>query len=527
MSKTASIARASAKGSFHYLWGLVLSNLISSAGTIFIARLLGAEQYGLYAVVLSVPLLIMLLRDLGITSAIVQFTAQFRVEGRMDEIRSVYLSGIIFEIIMGLVLSVLSFVSADFLATYLFNRPAIAPLIRIASFVILTNGIIASSTAAFTGDEKMELNSIMIVCRSSFRVGFTVLLIILGFGTSGATIGWIVGSFIAAVIGLFFVWKIYRRLPKPTSHKLEIKAYLSTMLTYSIPLSFATIVTGLLPQYYAFLLPIHYVTNNVIVGNYNVAMNFLVLITFFSIPITSMTLPAFSKLDAQKDKHDLRHVFQFSVKYASLFVIPVTILVMSLSHQAIQTLFGMTYTSAPIFLPLLAIQFLYSAVGALSLTSLLSGQGRTRFVMKMALLTGIIGFPLGYFAIMNFGVLGLISVVLTANIPSMLLGLYFIKKTFDITIDWFSSIKILVSSAIAGLLTYIATLFSGFSSWVELVVGTIIFVLVFIPSILLTKSINRHDITNLKDMTKGLGIVGSLLKRVLDVLEKLMVFFNL
>ena len=37
MSTVSDIAKVSAKGSFHMLWGLIVSTLISSVGTIFIA----------------------------------------------------------------------------------------------------------------------------------------------------------------------------------------------------------------------------------------------------------------------------------------------------------------------------------------------------------------------------------------------------------------------------------------------------------------------------------------------------------
>jgi hypothetical protein len=45
---------------------------------------------------------------------------------------------------------------------------------------------------------------------------------------------------------------------------------------------------------------------------------------------------------------------------------------------------------------------------------------------------------------------------------------------------------------------------------------------VLVPSALLTKSVNRSDIANLRGMTSGLGGVGKLLSKVLSVLEKLM-----
>jgi len=79
-TKTTDLARVSAKGSFHLLWGLVASTLISSIGTIIIARLMGPDNYGLYNVALAAPNLISTFRDWGINTAMIKFSAQFNSE---------------------------------------------------------------------------------------------------------------------------------------------------------------------------------------------------------------------------------------------------------------------------------------------------------------------------------------------------------------------------------------------------------------------------------------------------------------
>jgi len=175
MSKTGDIAKVSAKGSFHLLWGLVISTVISAAGTIFIARLLGSDLYGLYTVVLTVPALIQLFRDWGINAAIVRFTAKYQAESRIDEIRSIFVTGMIFEVVIGLILSSFAFFFSGFLAD-LFNRPVIAPLIQIISFTILANGLIVVATAVFTGYERMELNSVMLIGQKGQRTSKKLVL---------------------------------------------------------------------------------------------------------------------------------------------------------------------------------------------------------------------------------------------------------------------------------------------------------------------------------------------------------------
>lgn len=527
MSKAADMAKVSAKGGFHLLWGLVLSTVISSVGTIFIARLLGSDLYGLYGIILTAPNLLIIFRDWGVNSAMVRCTAQYKVEDRACEVRSIFISGITFEVAAGLILSIISLLLSNFLATNIFNRPEIGPLIQIASITILAGGFINAASAAFIGIERMELNSIMLICQAIIKTLLVIVLVILGLGTSGAVIGFTLASVISGLIGLMLIWTLYRHLPKPATIKLELKAYTQEMLKYGIPLSLSAIIAGFLAQFYVFLLPIHYTADNITIGNYGIALNFSVLISFFATPITTMLFPAFSKLDPQKDHETLRNVFQFSIKYAALLVVPVAALIMAVSKPAISTLFGNTYQTAPLFLALLAINYLYVALGSLSTGNLIISQGKTTLSLKFALLTAAIGFPMGYILIMQFGAIGLITSMLISGLPSLFISLAWVKKNYKVTVDWRSSAKIVFSSGLASALTYLFIEQLSFASWVQLILGVGVFILVFVATSLLARAIDRSDIYSLQTMTSGLGSISKILNRLLHVLEKIMTTLKL
>ena len=113
------MAKVSAKGGFHLLWGLVLSTIISAVGTIFIARLLGADNMGLYTIALAAPNLIATFRDWGVTTAMIKYSAEYNSENDVAKIRSVFVSGLVFEILVGLALAFLSFGLSQFLARLL------------------------------------------------------------------------------------------------------------------------------------------------------------------------------------------------------------------------------------------------------------------------------------------------------------------------------------------------------------------------------------------------------------------------
>ncbi len=147
------MARVSAKGGFHLLWGLVLSTVISAVGTIIIARLLGSDNYGLYAIALAAPNLISIFRDWGINTAMIKYSAEYYSENNVAKIRSVFVSGTAFEIIVGVSLSVLSLIFSQILSRLL--RTSSNSSINSNSFIVhLNRGTIEYSKCSFHWSRK-------------------------------------------------------------------------------------------------------------------------------------------------------------------------------------------------------------------------------------------------------------------------------------------------------------------------------------------------------------------------------------
>jgi putative peptidoglycan lipid II flippase len=348
--------------------------------------------------------------------------------------------------------------------------------------------------------------------------------VILGFGTLGAVIGFSVGVIVAGVTGVLLVYVMYKALPKPPEGKLEFIKTTKIMLKYGLPLSIGAILSGFLTQFYSTIMYI-FVTDNSLIGNYSVSLNFVVLITFFATPVTTMLFPAFSKLDAKKERELLQNVFQYSVKYATLVVVPVTVLVMALAQPAINTIFEGKYEQAPFYLALSAITYLFTAVGNLSIANLINSQGYTKYNLKLTLLTVIIGFPLSFGLISQFGILGLIVTSLVVGFPSLFLSLRFIKKNFGVSVDWISSAKIMFSSGIAGVITYFTITQLPFSSLIQLITGVIVFVISVLLLAVITRTINKADLVNIRQIINALGPLRKPLDFVLTIIEKLMSFF--
>ena len=296
------------------------------------------------------------------------------------------------------------------------------------------------------------------------------------------------------------------------------------MLRYGLPLSVSTIASGFLLQFYNFMMAIY--CSDLVIGNYQAAVNFSVLITFFTTPIATVLFPAFSKINPKREIKTLQTVFQSSIKYASLLTIPVTAAVMVLSKPLVYTLFGEKYADTPLLLTLYAIIYIYTGLGSLSLRNLLNGQGKTKTTMHLTLLDLSIGLPLSLILIPRFQIFGLIATILIARIPSLTIGLRWIKRQYATTVEWTASTRIYLASGLAATVTYL--LLSPINSyhWIELIIGGIIFLITYITAVPLIRAIKKDDIENLKWILSELGPITKLLNLPLIMIEKLLTIFH-
>jgi hypothetical protein len=87
--------------------------------------------------------------------------------------------------------------------------------------------------------------------------------------------------------------------------------------------------------------------------------------------------------------------------------------------------------------------------------------------------------------------------------------------------------RILLSSAIAGTVTYSVVSLLPFVAWFELLLGVLVFIVVLVPVLLFSRAVTRLDVANLKLMVGGLGALGGLISRLLCLVERIMRFLKL
>ena len=543
MDKALEMGKSSATGSFHLLIGVVGSTVIMAVGTLVLAGLLQVNELGLYGIALIPSSIINFFRDWGVNYAMTQQIASLRAAGKDSEIHDVIVSGIIFEIISGLILSLICFAVAEPLALILSpsNAANLSVYISIMSLSIFAGAILAAAGAIFTGFERMKLNSFTQIFQAIVKTALGPFLIVLGFGVFGAIYA-AMGSILAGgAIGILIVYfSLFRPLRKCKVGKCDVKRTLKPMLKYGLPLTVSSILVGVLPQVFAFSMAIY--AGEWMMGNYYAAAYFSVLLTFVSFPIATALFPVFSKLNPEKEPELVKTVFASSVKYTAVLLVPATMILITLATPLVNTLFPKNgimeslfvvaepkFPYAPLFLAVSSIINLFVLVGNISLGTFQTGIGKTNQVMKQSVLSLAVGLPLAYLLVSyfasiggpSFAVIGGIIGTLIASAPGIVWGLYWIWKNYRVKADFRVSAKIFAASAIASAVTYLFINIFSLAYWMTLAAGFVVFLLVYLATAPLLGAVNQMDIENFRAMFSGLGVVSKVLNAPLLFMRKM------
>ena len=197
--------------------GLVgITNLIVNLrGLILIpilTKTLGADAYGVWSVIMVTISLLSPLALLGLTSAMIRFLAAEKDKTKIQEGFYSVISVVFFA---GLILSLTVFLLADLFAITILKDISAAPLIKIASVVILLQALDLASLEFFRAFGRMKKYSGLMLLQTFAEVGFVAYFVLAGLGLFGAVVSLIISRGFVLLTGASFILKeIGFRLPK-------------------------------------------------------------------------------------------------------------------------------------------------------------------------------------------------------------------------------------------------------------------------------------------------------------------------
>lgn len=514
------VTQDSARGSFFLISGAALATVITAIGSILVARFLGPDIYGQYALAIVAPELLYLFTDLGLNQAIIKFAATLRSRNESERIPSIVKHGMVARAAIGITIFVLNYVLADTIATHLLQRPDLGFYIQIASTAILFRVIFTTATSAFIGLDKTEYQAVTSNIQALAKAIASITLILFGFSILGALAGYTLSFLGAAFVSLPLLWLLMRQ-NKIGGKGEGFKKNLRDMFHYGSPLYVCVLIVGFFPFLMNVILA--FFVSDAEIGNFKAAVNFAALLTVLAEPITNILLSAFSKLNhisAQK----IGYFFQITLKYTTIVVVPVTSLIMIFSTEIVQIIYGSTYQLTPLFLSTYIIVYLLAGIGYLTLPSFFNGLGKPKTSMKMNLIRFFALLILAVPLTQIYGVQGIIVAFIISLVAGTLYGVYIARKKYNVDFRVKNILKIYLISGFASIFPLLLINFTSFPNELKLVLGSVFYVLVFITLIPLTNLISFLELQKINLALRDTPFVKQVANVIVKYMQKILRF---
>lgn len=443
MSNLNSLAKGTGINGFGYVSRTLLLYLYS----FILARQLGAEGLGLYALAFSVILISAQFGELGMRGAVMRFVGAAVGTGNHARAVSVLRVALLIAFSVTTILASLLWLSAEAVASTIFNKPELALPLRLMVpgivFVALTN-ILAAFTQAFR-DMKYKV-IVQDVAQLLLQLGLAVMLLYAGLEVTGAIVAYLTAALIAMILLAFFA----TRLAPVPNLQLSDPVPIQELLRYSIPIFLANIL-GILSAR-ANLLLLGVFMENQEVGVFELIFQISLVGSMFLTSFNMIFAPMVADLSSQGHWAELQQLYQTATRWILTMALPVFI-GLALLAGPLLTVFGPDFRAGTDALRILAVaQLLNIAVGSVTYLLTMSGHPAAATVNSAVGLTLTVG--LNLWLVPRWGLLGAAiaqgAMLATVN----LLGLIEVRWLLKLQPYTSSYRKPLLSAVLAGLVAF-------------------------------------------------------------------------
>lgn len=514
------VVEESARGGFNLITGAVTAAITYAISAILVARFLGPAEYGLYNLAIVMPQMLYYFTDIGISSGLIKFSTDLKLKNNYSCLTKLIKFSLLFRLLVGFIIFFITYLFADTIAISLFDRPELINLIQIASLSIFFQAIFNTIISTYVGLDKTELSAIITNIESISKASISILLVATGFGVTGAVIGHISGYAIGAIIGGLFLLFSLKSYPAKNRENINFLNIFKKMIKYGLPLYFSLLLVGFLPPLENFILG--FFTSDTAVGNFKASVNFITVLNMITLQITSVLLPAFSKIKALNDQK-IGDFFNYINKFVTVLIIPLVLLLIFYSEEIVGLLYGTTYVDAPIFLSVYCIAYFFVGFGYLTLDGLFNGLSKTKITLTKNFIIFLTILIISPFLTNLFGVLGLIVTILLARFLGTLYGISRANRIFKISFNNKNIIFIYLLGLIS-LLPLIVLRFIGIPALLQLAIGLFAFFIVFLSLTSISNVLTKSEVETLKKIVKKIRILNIIMKIIFFYIENVIKF---
>lgn len=438
----------------------VISSVLAFAWTLFTARYLGVNGYGIFGATLSLAGLFGAVCDVGtMYYAVREISVDLdREQKYMDNCVSLrFILGAIYFALVILSLMVVGWNS---------YMVVICLIFAIHQFVGSFKSLLVIS---FQAHEEMKYQALMYIISNVLTFIFILLVIFGDYGLFGISLAYLVAN----IIGLFYVlWILKKKFVFPRL-SFDSKFY-KILLIGGLPFALNAIFSSI---YYSIdVVMLTQMSNTYSVGLYNSAYKLVDIFAVFYAVYTATIFPVMSKL-FKEDANVLNITLTKSIKYLSFITIPVSIATLLYGEDMIVLCFGSKFAEAGSVLAMLIWSICFLFMNGATVTAL-NASNKERSVTVMYILTSMFNVLFNLILIPKYNIYGAAFTTIMSDIFLLILSIYVLNKIGSLpNIKLiYDLLKISIASIIMGICLYMLNL----NLWLAIPTGIIIYLIVSI-----------------------------------------------
>ncbi len=435
-----------ARGTGITFFGEMVYVAINYAYGIIIARYLGAGQYGIFFLGITLFNLVALLSQCGIEDGLMRFLGRYVQQNDMNEAKGMIRFSFFFAIALGMVTGSVCFFSSDLLAEKLFHKPELGSILRYLSLAVPIFGVMTVSVTSIRG-LKVVIPYVFVrkIFFPAITFGMSITLLAVGFGIRSVGIVYVLSLFFSAALATYLLILYLSPFDREANTSYKKGEY------------FSFVGTSFLVNVLIFL----FIWSDVIVlgtvrpaqelGVYFAAKKTAFVINLLLVSLNAIFIPIISHLHSA-DRHDkLDHVFKISTRWILILGLPL-FLVISFFSREILRLYSPDFEAGYLCLIILAFaQFINISVGSVGYILMMTGH--QRWMVFNAAIFAAVAICLNIVLVSPYGMVGAayakgISIILF-NVVA-LVEVYMLLKLHPYSILYFKTLAAgLVAAAAA------------------------------------------------------------------------------
>ncbi|NOS99720.1 MAG: flippase [Phycisphaerales bacterium] len=460
---------------------------------VVVARLLGAEHFGLYALCIVIYQIAELFAGMGLDSGSVRFGSIHHGNGDAQRLKGVIRDSMTIPAAAGVCLGLALFLSADLLASGVFHKPAMATGLRIAAVALPFGSMMNVAAFATTASGVTHYLAYVWTAHPTMNLLLAGTLCAMGLGLAGAIWAWVAASVVCAGFAAWCVRATWPHLVGPTIQPLHSR---KELLSYSWPLAMGSFVWLVL--LWTDILVLGYFGTEEEVGVYRASSQTSLLLTMIIVSLNTIFTPTIADLLNRRQTTELHGLFRASTRWSLAATVPMFLMLCVCSRDLLR-IFGSGFERGAASLVVLAAGQLVTA-GTGSCGQILAMAGRQYLKLYGDLAMAIMNIVLNLLLVPAYGILGAAAATAVSVGFVHVLRLVQVYRVIGIYPYNGSFVRVLVAGTAAGAAAAgVRALLPNVQFVVALVVLSIAILVVYLP-VLWMMGIENEDKTLFRDM---------------------------